>query len=120
MNASIPTFRARVASSALACAALCMACISVQADTIFTVRQTFSVPDVEKDAKQVRGWFWMPEDRPGQKVLEFKVVEAPDTLQITRDAKYGRSWLYAQVPANPAKPLKIVTEFKVLRQSIAG
>ena len=106
--------------SMLACAGALLASSTLRADTVFTVRQTFSVPDVEKDAKQVRGWFWMPEDRPGQKVLEFKVVEGPENLQITRDRKYGRSWIYAQVPANPAKPLKIVTEFKVLRQNLEG
>lgn len=92
----------------------------IAADTVFTVRQTFSVPDVESGAKKVRGWFWMPEDRPEQKVLEFRVVEAPESLQITRDPRYGRSWLYAEAPANPAKPLKIVTEFKVLRKSVSG
>jgi hypothetical protein len=92
--------------------------LSAYADTVFTVRQTFSVPDSERG--KVRGWFWMPEDRPGQKVLEFKVVEAPESLQITRDQKYGRSWLYAESKSNKDKPLKIVTEFKVLRQNISG
>ena len=101
---------------------LAVACVSAQvsimADTIYTVRQTFSVPDVEKG--HVRGWFWMPEDRPGQKVLDFRIVEAPETLEITRDPKYGRSWLYAEGKADKAKPLKVVTEFKVLRQKISG
>ncbi|HEX7859798.1 MAG TPA: transglutaminase-like domain-containing protein [Verrucomicrobiae bacterium] len=91
---------------------------SLSADTIFTVRQTFSVPNSEKGT--VRGWFWMPEDRPGQKVLEFKIIEAPENLQITRDQKYGRSWLYGESKANESKPLKIVTEFKVVRQKISG
>jgi transglutaminase-like putative cysteine protease len=120
MRTSIPIFRARVLPLLLACAGLALAGSTSRADTLFTVRQTFSVPDVDKDAKQIRGWFWMPEDRPGQKVLEFKVVEGPENLQITRDPKYGRSWIYAQVAADPAKPLKIVTEFKVLRQNLAG
>jgi transglutaminase-like putative cysteine protease len=120
MNGFIPTFRANVTFPLLACAGLLLSASSMQADTVFTVRQTYSVPDVEKDAKEVRGWFWMPEDRPGQKVLEFKVIEGPANLQVTRDPKYGRSWLYAAVKANPEKPLKIVTEFKVVRQNIAG
>ena len=120
MIRSNPTSHARATASMLACAGLLLSAASMSADTVFTVRQTFSVPDVKSDAKEVRGWFWMPEDRPGQKVLEFKVVEAPENLKITRDPKYGRSWLYAQVPANPAKPLKVVTEFKVLRQNITG
>jgi hypothetical protein len=120
MIRSNQTFHARATASMLAVAGLLFSAALLHADTLFTVRQTFSVPDVKTDAKQVRGWFWMPEDRPGQKVLEFKVLEAPENMQITRDAKYGRSWIYAQAPANPAKPLKVVTEFKVLRQSISG
>ena len=91
---------------------------NLQADVVFTVRQTFSVPDVEKG--NVRGWFWMPEDRPGQKVLEFKVIEAPETLRITRDPRYGRSWIYGEGNATKNKPLRIVTEFKVLREEISG
>ena len=104
----------------LCCAALCATPLitHTRADVIFTVRQTFSVPDAEKGT--VRGWFWMPEDRPGQKVLDFKIIEAPRSLQITRDQKYGRSWLYAEAPAHKSKPLTIVTEFKVLRQSFSG
>lgn len=113
-------FEARLAASLLGAAGLLSSANSLQADTVFTVRQTFSVPDVEKEAKQVRGWFWMPEDRPGQKVIEFKVVEGPDDLKITRDSKYGRSWIYAQAAANPEKMLKVVTEFKVVRQNISG
>ena len=92
-------------STLAAACALTVACVlarSTSADTIYTVRQTFSVPGVEKG--QIRGWFWMPEDRPGQTVLDFKIVEAPEALQITRDPKYGRSWLYAEAWADKAKP----------------
>ena len=62
----------------------------------------------------------MPEDRPEQRVLDFRVVEAPASLKITRDPRYGRSWLYADVAVDPAKPLHIVTEFKVLRRKVSG
>jgi transglutaminase-like putative cysteine protease len=105
------------------CAALAASLLlagSSFADTIFTVRQTFSLPDVDRNAKQVRGWFWMPEDRPYQKVLDFRIVEAPEKMRITRDAKYGRSWIYAEAPNVAGKPLKVVTEFKVLRRSASG
>lgn len=90
------------------------------ADSIFTIRQTYTVTNVPEGAKQVRGWFWMPEDRPEQRVLEFKVVEGPESLRITRDSTYGRSWIYADAPANPAKPLRVTTEFKVLRRAVSG
>jgi transglutaminase-like putative cysteine protease len=90
------------------------------ADTIYTVRQSYIVKDLPEGGKQVRGWFWMPEDRPEQRVLEFRIVEAPESLRITKDPRYGRSWLYAAVAANPEKPLRIVTEFKLLRRKVSG
>jgi len=60
------------------------------ADAFYWVRQTFTVTNVPEGAKQVRGWFWMPEDRPEQRVIEFRVSEAPGSLRITRDPRYGR------------------------------
>lgn len=88
------------------------------ADTIYTVRQTFTVKEPPAGAKQVRGWFWMPEDRPEQKVLEFRVTEAPQSMRITRDPRYGRSWIYAET--TDGKPLRVVSEFKVLRRKVSG
>jgi len=93
---------------------------TARADATYTVRQSFSVKDLPEGAKQVRGWFWMPEDRPEQRVLDFKVVEAPETMRITRDPKYGRRWLYAETAASPDKPLRVVTEFKLIRKSVKG
>ncbi len=90
-----------------------------RADTIFTVRQSYAVTNVA-DGRMVRGWFWIPEDRPEQKVLEFRVVEAPASFRITRDPRYGRSWLYAESAVDPARPLRVVTEFKVLRRAVSG
>ena len=95
------------------------ACVPAFADTVYTVKQTFTVKDLPADAKNVRGWFWMPEDRPEQRVLEFRVTEAPESFRITRDARHGRSWLHAETAASD-KPLRIVTEFKVLRRSVSG
>lgn len=89
-------------------------------DTVFTVRQTFAATNVAEKAKKVRGWFWMPEDRPEQKVLEFRVVESPKNFRITRDPRYGRSWLYAETSGGSTAPLRVVTEFKVLRRAISG
>jgi len=91
-----------------------------RADALYTVRQTFTVTNLPEGAKQVRGWFWMPEDRPGQRVLEFRVVKGPESVRITRDPTYGRSWVYAEIAANPQNPLQIVTEFKLVRQAING
>lgn len=88
-------------------------------ETWYTVQQSFEVNEVPAGARQVRGWFWMPEDGPDQRVLEFRVVEGPSSLRVTRDPRYGRSWLYAEAPAGGG-PLRIVTEFKVVRQKLSG
>ena len=90
------------------------------AETLFTVRQTFTVTNVPTSAWNVRGWFWMPEDRPEQRVLDFRIVEGPESVRITRDPRYGRSWIYAEAPAAGGPPLRVVTEFKVLRRSVGG
>ena len=102
--------------------AACAASLDMPArgDTTYVVRQEFTVKDLPQGSKNVRGWFWMPEDRPEQKVLEFRVVEAPASLKITRDPGYGRSWLYADGKVSTDKPLRVVTEFKVVRRSVSG
>ncbi|MBC8002560.1 MAG: transglutaminase domain-containing protein [Opitutaceae bacterium] len=95
-------------------------CLTATADSVYVVRQSYTVMDTPAGAKQVRGWFWMPENRPEQQVLDFKVVEAPESLRVTRDPRYGRSWLYAEVAARADRPLRIVTEFTILRRSVSG
>jgi transglutaminase-like putative cysteine protease len=120
MNISIlRSVQARAGNGLVPLAALLgvLACAPTFADTIYTVRQTFSVKDVPAGAKNVRGWFWMPEDRPEQRVLEFRVTEAPSSLRITRDPRYGRSWIYAEAAGDK---LRVVTEFKVLRRKVSG
>jgi transglutaminase-like putative cysteine protease len=109
----------RLASFAAA-AVLATSLFAAHADSIFTIRQTYTVDDLPPGAKQVRGWFWMPEDRPEQKVLETRILNAPDSLRVTRDPQYGRKWLYAEVAADTNKPLTLVTEFKVLRRAVKG
>ncbi len=91
---------------------------SASADTTYVIRQTFSVSDWPAGSKVVRGWFWMPEDRPGQRVLDFKIIEAPPSLKVTRDPVYGRSWLYAEIAADKKREMKIVSEFVVTREAL--
>ena len=107
-----------LACSVLLVVLFTLAACEVQADSIFTVRQSYTVEGISNQTGRVRGWFWMPEDRPEQSVLEFRVVTAPDSFRITRDPRYGRSWLYADVASQSNQPLKIVTEFKVLRRAV--
>lgn len=91
-----------------------------RADAIYQVRQTFTLKDVPADARKIRAWLWMPEDRPEQKVQEFKVTKAPAGFRITRDPRYGRSWLYAEIDARKGAPLAVDTEFKLLRYKVSG
>lgn len=112
------SFTSRVARVVLAAIVISPFLFPACADAVFTVRQSFSVTNVPAEAQQVRGWFWMPENRPEQDVLEFRIVEAPPSLRITRDPRYGRSWLYAQTQGS--EPLRVVTEFKVLRRKVAN
>lgn len=87
-------------------------------ETVYKIRQTFTVTNVAAEAKQVRGWFWMPENRPEQDVLDFRIVSAPSSARITRDPRYGRSWVYAEAANDPSKPLEVVTEMTVRRRSV--
>jgi transglutaminase-like putative cysteine protease len=89
-------------------------------ETTYTVRHQMTVKDLPADAKKVRIWFWMPEDTPEQKVLDFRITEAPEGVRITRDPVYGRKWIHADVAADPAKPPKIVTEFVLRRREVKG
>lgn len=88
--------------------------------TTYDVTHTFAVKDLPEGAKQVRVWFWMPEDRPGQQVLDFRIVGAPEGTRITRDPSYGRNWVYAEAAADPAKPVRIETKFRFRRTEIRG
>jgi transglutaminase-like putative cysteine protease len=94
--------------------------VPAPSETTYAVRHQVTVKDLPAGAKQVRIWFWMPEDTPEQKVLDFKIVEAPEGVRVTRDPVYGRSWIHADVAADPAKPPKIVTEFRLRRREVRG
>jgi transglutaminase-like putative cysteine protease len=89
-------------------------------ETTYAIRHQMTVKDLPADAKRVRIWFWMPEDTPEQKVLDFRIVEAPEGTRITRDPAYGRSWIHADVAADPAKPPRIVTELRLRRREVRG
>jgi transglutaminase-like putative cysteine protease len=89
-------------------------------ETTYAVRHQLVVKDLPADAKRVRLWFWMPEDTPEQRVLDFRIVEAPEGVRITRDPTYGRLWIHADVPADAAKPPKVVTEFRLARREVRG
>lgn len=93
--------------------------LASRADALFDVRQSFAVTNVPAGAARVRAWLWMPEDRPEQKVMDFRIASGPETLRITRDPRYGRSWIYAEIPAERG-PLRVVSEFKLLRRKIEG
>ena len=96
--------------------------------TTYDVVHSFEVKDLPEGAKTVRMWFWMPEDRAEQKVLDFRIVSDAPTAgglsgagpRVTRDLSYGRNWVYAEGAADPAKPLRIETRFSLLRRETKG
>lgn len=96
------------------------ATVPALSETTYAVRHQLTVKDLPADAKQVRLWFWMPEDTPEQQVLDFRIVEAPQGTRITRDPTYGRAWIHLDAAADPAKPPKIVTEFRLRRREVRG
>jgi transglutaminase-like putative cysteine protease len=108
------------ADSAEAGAAKSAATAPPLSETTYDVVHSFEVTDLPEGAKQVRVWFWMPEDRPEQKVLDFRVASAPSTWKVTRDPGYGRSWLYAEAGASKDAPVKLVTEFSLRRREVRG
>jgi transglutaminase-like putative cysteine protease len=89
-------------------------------ETTYEVTHALTVKDIPQGAKEVRVWFWMPEDRPQQKVLDFAITEAPEGVRITRDPEYGSAWIHAEAAADPTKPVKIVTKFKLRRSAVRG
>jgi transglutaminase-like putative cysteine protease len=89
-------------------------------ETVFDVNHSITVKDLPEGARQVRVWFWMPEDRPEQTVRDFRLAEAPDGTRLTRDPGYGRSWVYAEAAADPDRPARLVTTFTLARRSVGG
>jgi transglutaminase-like putative cysteine protease len=89
-------------------------------ETTYEVVQTFEVKDLPEGAQRVRLWTWMPEDRPGQRVLDFRVVEAPEGFRIARDPGYGRLWLHADAAASKETPARFVTAFTLRRTELRG
>ncbi len=88
--------------------------------TTYDVAHTLTVEGLPEGAHRVRMWFWMPEDRPGQRVLDFRVTEGPDGVRITRDPEYGREWVYADAQVDGAGRARIATEFTLVREVVAG
>ena len=87
-------------------------------ETTYDVVHTLAVKDLPEGAKEIRVWFWMPEDRPEQKVLDFRITAAPEGVRVTRDPAYGRSWVHVAAPAG--EPLRIETAFALRRREVRG
>lgn len=85
--------------------------------TTYTAKQTLTVTDLPASAKKVRAWFWVPEDTAEQKVLDFRVTEAPADFRLDRDPKYGRTFLYGEWDAPATAPI-LATEFTVVRRAV--
>lgn len=91
---------------------------SALSETTYDVVHSLAVKDLPQGAQKVRVWFWMPEDRPQQRVLDFRIAEAPDGVRITRDPTYGRSWVFVEAPATG--PVRLETRFTLRRSEVRG
>lgn len=81
----------------------------------FEVRHEFKVV-VPEGAKEIRGWFAMPQQDPAQEVCGFK-VDCPFPYRVTRDSE-GNQAVYIEV-ANPAvKEFSVVETFTVRRREV--
>jgi hypothetical protein len=83
----------------------------------YKITHSLKIKDIPAGSKNVRVWFWFPDDDPQQKLLEFKVPLAPAGFQLTRDAANGHRYLFAETE-NPGATLSLVTEFTLSRKSV--
>lgn len=84
----------------------------------YRVQHSLTVNKIPAGSKQVRIWFWLPDDDEFQKVLNLDVKSAPGGYQLVRDAGYGHRYLYAAVK-NPKDTANISTEFLLRRNSVS-
>jgi transglutaminase-like putative cysteine protease len=86
---------------------------------VYRVQHSLTVSKIPPGSRQVRIWFWLPDDDECQKVLNLEVKDSPLDYQVTRDAKYGHRYLYAVVNNPAADKATLSTEFTLRRNSVS-
>jgi transglutaminase-like putative cysteine protease len=108
----------------LICASICGTAVAAAAPheeiavATFRVRHSIEVIDLPADARQVRIWCWLPDDDAAQKILDLKVLEAPEGYRISHDATYGHRYLYAETK-QPKTSIPLATLFTIRRSAVS-
>jgi len=82
---------------------------------LYRIRQSVSLNDVPADAKEVRLWVPVPTDGSWQRVLDRRVVEAPEGWKLEKQPVSDAEMVVATTPARGT--VRIVVETTVMRQS---
>jgi len=80
--------------------------------------QTVTVHDIQAGARQLRMWAPIPSDGAWQRVLDRRVVSAPGSWKVVRQADGRGDFVYAELADPPAGDASIVVECVVERQGV--
>ena len=84
----------------------------------FRFTYNFTVKDIPSGAKRVRVWVPVPQTDQHQTVRVLS-VKAPVKTRMTRDAEYGNSMMYAEIPNPASDKVDFALEYKVTRREYA-
>jgi transglutaminase-like putative cysteine protease len=85
----------------------------------FDVRQTATIAGIQPGTRLVKMWIAIPDDVPGQKVLDLDVVDFPGTWSLASDESFGNRFIYAEIP-NPAPGnVSLAVDYSVRRDLVA-
>jgi transglutaminase-like putative cysteine protease len=86
---------------------------------VYDIRQVVTLKEIPKDAKRVRIWIPLPNDAPGQKLLDMAVVDAGPTWSVNEQPKHGNRFLYAELAPDGRDTLSVTTTFSVRRDPLS-
>ena len=86
--------------------------------TTYSVNHSLTVKEIPQGAKQVRIWFWLPQEDVAQQLLNLTVAKAPGKYSIQRDPTYGSRYLYCEVSNPTTDSVSLMTEFLARRSEL--
>jgi hypothetical protein len=87
---------------------------------VYDVKQTVTLKEIPKDAKKVRLWIPIPDDGPGQKVLDLCVADAESTWKVVGQPDHGNRFLYAEATPNGKDAVAVTTTFSLRRDPLVA
>ena len=91
---------------------------SARDSVVYRVRQTTRLDQIAEGSKRVAWWISIPDDERTQEVLDLRVVSAPGTWSITRDAERGNRFLRVDVEHPATAAIEAVVEFTLRREAV--